>query len=245
MKKFVYYGLLFIIIAIVLALVAGYLLNSKVGGSVSSTNVTANAGSFAYVQIPGGNYTALALYMVLANNTNMYVMNSSTFSEWSGYLGANSSASGLSRARALGLSGNYTFVDKRSVYTQLFTGNGSSSSMNGAYVVIDNTPGSNSSKIAVSGIVTYIPIKLSSLLVYEAPVILAIILAIAGLIVIICILGAASFPVFAWFFVTGPRPPFFFAVQCIVALLIVVRHHANIRRLLAGTETRIGAKDQA
>ncbi len=185
MKKFVYYGLLFIIIAIVLALVAGYLLNSKVGGSVSSTNVTANAGSFAYVQIPGGNYTALALYMVLANNTNMYVMNSSTFSEWSGYLGANSSASGLSRARALGLSGNYTFVDKRSVYTQLFTGNGSSSSMNGAYVVIDNTPGSNSSKIAVSGIVTYIPIKLSSLLVYEAPVILAIILAIAGLIVII------------------------------------------------------------
>ncbi len=73
----------------------------------------------------------------------------------------------------------------------------------------------------------------------------ALLLALSRYVSLASILGAASFPVFAWFFVTGPRPPFFFAVQCIVALLIVVRHHANIRRLLAGTETRIGAKDQA
>jgi len=187
MKKFIYYGLALIIIAIVLALVSGYLLNSKVSGSISSTNVTVNSGSFAYVAIPGGNYTALALYMIMANSTNMYVMNGSTFSKWSGYLGSNGGASGLARAQALEVDGNYIFVDKRSVYTQLFTQQSSAqnSSMNSVYVVIDNTPGSNSSKISVSGLVTYIPIKLSSLLVYEAPVILAIILAIAGLIVII------------------------------------------------------------
>jgi glycerol-3-phosphate acyltransferase PlsY len=60
------------------------------------------------------------------------------------------------------------------------------------------------------------------------------------------ILGAASFPVFAWLFnrtQTGPHPtPFFIAVQCAVALLIIVKHHQNIRRLLAGTESRFGAK---
>jgi acyl phosphate:glycerol-3-phosphate acyltransferase len=56
------------------------------------------------------------------------------------------------------------------------------------------------------------------------------------------ILGAASFPVFAWFMVHGERPLFFLAVQVAVSLLIVVKHHQNIRRLLGGTESRFGAK---
>jgi acyl phosphate:glycerol-3-phosphate acyltransferase len=55
------------------------------------------------------------------------------------------------------------------------------------------------------------------------------------------ILGAASFPAFAYFLVTGGRPAFFIAVQCAVAFLIIVKHHQNIRRLLAGTESRFGA----
>jgi glycerol-3-phosphate acyltransferase PlsY len=56
------------------------------------------------------------------------------------------------------------------------------------------------------------------------------------------ILGAASFPVFAWFFTRGDRPPFFIAVQIAVALIIILKHHQNIRRLFAGTESRIGKK---
>ena len=59
------------------------------------------------------------------------------------------------------------------------------------------------------------------------------------------ILGAASFPVFAWFTVHGERPAFFIAVQAIVALLIIVKHHPNIRRLLAGNEHRFGATKTA
>jgi len=55
------------------------------------------------------------------------------------------------------------------------------------------------------------------------------------------ILGAGSFPGFAYFLVTGPKPPVYIAVQCAVALLIIVKHHQNIRRLLAGTESRFGA----
>jgi glycerol-3-phosphate acyltransferase PlsY len=56
------------------------------------------------------------------------------------------------------------------------------------------------------------------------------------------ILGAASFPLFAWFLGHGDRPPFFIAVQFAVALLLIAKHHQNIGRLLAGKESRLGAK---
>ena len=59
------------------------------------------------------------------------------------------------------------------------------------------------------------------------------------------ILAAACFPVFAWFMVIGPRPPFYIAVQCAVALLIIIKHHQNVRRLLGGTESRFGARKTA
>ena len=59
------------------------------------------------------------------------------------------------------------------------------------------------------------------------------------------ILGAASFPLFACFMVIGQRPPFYIAVQCAVAMLIIVKHHQNIRRLLTGTESRFGAPKTA
>ena len=54
------------------------------------------------------------------------------------------------------------------------------------------------------------------------------------------ILGAASFPVFAWFLVSGEKPRFFLVAQVVVALLIIVKHHQNIRRLFAGTENKFG-----
>ncbi len=59
------------------------------------------------------------------------------------------------------------------------------------------------------------------------------------------ILSAAAFPFFALFMVHGPRPPFFIAVQFAVAFLIIAKHHQNIRRLLTGTESRIGARKTA
>ncbi len=59
------------------------------------------------------------------------------------------------------------------------------------------------------------------------------------------ILGAACFPIFAWFLVTGARPTAYIAVQCAVAMLIIVKHHQNIRRLLTGTESRFGVRKPA
>lgn len=59
------------------------------------------------------------------------------------------------------------------------------------------------------------------------------------------ILGALSFPLFAHFLIRGPQPAAFIAAQWLAALLIVAKHHQNIRRLLTGTENRFGAKKTA
>lgn len=59
------------------------------------------------------------------------------------------------------------------------------------------------------------------------------------------IIGAAAFPAFAWFTVHGAKSAFFIAVQIAVALLIILKHHQNIRRLLSGTENRFGTPKAA
>jgi glycerol-3-phosphate acyltransferase PlsY len=69
----------------------------------------------------------------------------------------------------------------------------------------------------------------------------AVVVAVSRFVSLSSIIAAASFPIFAWFMVSGDRPPFFMAVQAVVALLIILKHHQNIRRLLLGTENRIGA----
>jgi len=72
----------------------------------------------------------------------------------------------------------------------------------------------------------------------------ALVLAISRYVSLASVLGAASFPVFAWFLVHGEKPVFFIAVQAIVALMIIAKHHENIRRLIAGTESRFGSRPQ-
>ena len=72
----------------------------------------------------------------------------------------------------------------------------------------------------------------------------AVTLAISKFVSLGSILGAASFPVFAYFLVNGEKPVFFIAVQAIVSLLIIAKHHQNIRRLLSGTESRFGSRKQ-
>jgi glycerol-3-phosphate acyltransferase PlsY len=73
----------------------------------------------------------------------------------------------------------------------------------------------------------------------------ALILLITRYVSLASILGAASFPIFAWFLVQGARPPFFFVVQLAVPVIIIAKHHQNISRLLTGTESRFGEKKTA
>lgn len=69
-----------------------------------------------------------------------------------------------------------------------------------------------------------------------------VVLALSRYVSLASILGSASFPFFAWFFVHGDRPIFFIVVQSVVALLVIVKHHQNIVRLCKGTESRFGSK---
>ena len=54
------------------------------------------------------------------------------------------------------------------------------------------------------------------------------------------ILAAAAFPLFAFYFVPY-RSPIVIAGFMLITLLIIVKHHQNIRRLLSGTESRFGS----
>ncbi len=55
------------------------------------------------------------------------------------------------------------------------------------------------------------------------------------------ILAAASIPALATLFVAA-RSPWAIASFLLIPLLVVAKHHANIRRLLAGTESRFGSR---
>ncbi|MGA8086261.1 MAG: glycerol-3-phosphate 1-O-acyltransferase PlsY [Terracidiphilus sp.] len=72
----------------------------------------------------------------------------------------------------------------------------------------------------------------------------AIVLILTRYVSLASILGAGSFPVFAWFLVHGDKPAPYIAAQVIVASLIILKHHQNIRRLATGTESRFGARTQ-
>jgi acyl phosphate:glycerol-3-phosphate acyltransferase len=57
------------------------------------------------------------------------------------------------------------------------------------------------------------------------------------------ILGAITFPIAAYFLATTDWQAL--APACVIALLVVLKHHANIGRLLAGNENRFGSKTPA
>jgi acyl phosphate:glycerol-3-phosphate acyltransferase len=56
------------------------------------------------------------------------------------------------------------------------------------------------------------------------------------------IIAVASFPFLAFGIYAWARAPIILAMITTTSLLIVVKHHQNIRRILAGTESRVGAK---
>ena len=58
------------------------------------------------------------------------------------------------------------------------------------------------------------------------------------------IVAAAALPVAAWFLVHEPRTPVVIAGFLFIPLLLIVKHHQNIGRLLAGTENRFGSSKE-
>ncbi|HEY3989859.1 MAG TPA: glycerol-3-phosphate 1-O-acyltransferase PlsY, partial [Acidobacteriaceae bacterium] len=59
------------------------------------------------------------------------------------------------------------------------------------------------------------------------------------------ILAAIAFPVAALLLPHEPLTPFMIAVVVLLPLIVIAKHHANIRRLLSGTEYRFGKSKAA
>lgn len=58
------------------------------------------------------------------------------------------------------------------------------------------------------------------------------------------IFAVAMFPLLAWFVFSGQSTPAMLGFMAASSLLVILKHHQNIGRLLAGTESRIGSKKQ-
>lgn len=58
------------------------------------------------------------------------------------------------------------------------------------------------------------------------------------------IIATAAFPALAWLLYHNSKSPVVFLAAAIAAFMIIAKHHQNIRRLLAGTEHRLGEKKQ-
>lgn len=58
------------------------------------------------------------------------------------------------------------------------------------------------------------------------------------------IVATAAFPLLAWLLYRNSKAPVIFLAALFAAVMIIAKHHQNIRRLLAGTEHRLGEKKQ-
>jgi acyl phosphate:glycerol-3-phosphate acyltransferase len=75
-----------------------------------------------------------------------------------------------------------------------------------------------------------------------AVVLFATVVAITRYVSLGSILAAASIPVTLWWQARDSFPAPALAMCAVVALLVIIRHHQNIGRLLARTESRLGAR---
>jgi acyl phosphate:glycerol-3-phosphate acyltransferase len=69
----------------------------------------------------------------------------------------------------------------------------------------------------------------------------AVVFALTRYVSLASIVGSATFPLFAFHFVKPWTPMVMFGFL-FIPLLVIVKHHGNIRRLLDGTESRFGTK---
>jgi acyl phosphate:glycerol-3-phosphate acyltransferase len=72
-------------------------------------------------------------------------------------------------------------------------------------------------------------------------VVFAVVFALTRYVSLASIIAAATFPLFGFYFVRPWTPMVVFGFL-FIPLLVIVKHHENIRRLLNGTESRFGSK---
>lgn len=79
----------------------------------------------------------------------------------------------------------------------------------------------------------------------SALVVFIVVLVLSRFVSLASILAAAAFPVFALVLPHEPYNAWMWAVVLIVPVIVIAKHHQNIRRLLNGTEYRFGKSKEA
>ncbi|MGI0100926.1 MAG: hypothetical protein ACREBH_04405 [Candidatus Micrarchaeaceae archaeon] len=188
-KKIVFIGIGLLVIAIVVLLLSVFLLSGGVSKDITTANTTVAAHGFSDVPITYyGNTTIIAIYAIMGNATNIYVLNASDFSAWSGHMNSTASnTSGIAYAQALGVNGTYVYSNVSNIVIPIvlkeFSKGGGHSGK--AYLVIDNTLGSKSYANAVNATISYFPLNSSTLLLGDALGYGVIIAVIAAIILIV------------------------------------------------------------
>ena len=207
-KKIVYIGILLFILAVAVFIAYTYIGSSVFSNAVTkvltTSNLTISAGSFSYAQVSTANSTGDLIVAFSSGKVNMYLFNFSTFSAWSGYIRSNTSASGISYARSIASNGS---VVENNVNASefLLTGNLSLSRPNvsvrniryfngTAYVVMDNTKGSDSYDSTLRAVVSYFGLTQANIGAYasigtEAAILIAAIIALGIAAIILIVYG--------------------------------------------------------
>src|SRR5579863_6520064 len=95
-------------------------------------------------------------------------------------------------------------------------------------------------KGVATGLGSFIVIAPKAVLIAAAVFVL--IVAIFSYVSLGSIVAVAILPFASWIIDQFHAPPFGLAIISVASLLIIAKHHENIRRLLSGTESRLGAK---
>jgi acyl phosphate:glycerol-3-phosphate acyltransferase len=95
-------------------------------------------------------------------------------------------------------------------------------------------------KGVATGLGSFVVIAPKAVLVAAA--IFVVVLLLSRYVSLASIIAVAAFPVSAYLLQQYGDVPAALALMFLASLLIIVRHHENIRRLLAGTENRIGSR---
>ena len=185
-KRIIYYGIVMLAVAAIISFASVYLFNNEIKSNGIGNNLTVEAHGFSYFPITYPNSSEMEVYVIADKPINVYILNATDYSRWSSYVHTANNPNGLAYAETLGLNSTRIYKNMPIVSAPLALIANSVNSSNKVYVVLDNTPGSNSTGSPVNASVEYSFITLTKGLVFEvAGTVIGLVLGIVGIIAIL------------------------------------------------------------
>ncbi len=197
-KKFVYIGLLLVLIFFI-ALIAssGYLFNQiKSSSYYINKTLEVNAFNYSYFSLPIQNLSKFALILKSNNPVNFYLFNGSGFNKWNNSVASNlNKVNGLNEAKSqinngiILINQNTTLIQYPESSPNVYQANLTKQKLNQTYYfVIDNTNGSKSASKNISVSIIYVYLNSTLVPIFSRMAIIGLItfiILIAGIVLIV------------------------------------------------------------